>query len=103
MNLPIRTIVILIMAVAVLLTIAAMFLFFTRPSEDSLTFQMGCRVYCGEIEDKATASDYDKIIEISVIKAEELQGSEFMASCERLFKVDYPWECWSKNCCHWGR
>jgi len=97
-----KTIAVIIMAVVVIIAIAALFLQYARPSEDVVTFQIGCMTHCQEIQDLAQQQGSDSILRIGVEKAMELQNSDFYAACKRLYGVYYPWECWSKACCKWG-
>jgi len=103
MKLAISMIVTLISVVLVLLIVAAFFLIGIQhsPIEAQRTFAEGCARYCADI--LKDSQDTNKPIGVAAVeKGHALEGSDFIAACNRLYPETsgYPYLCWLNNCCY---
>ncbi len=95
MDLPIKTLAIVVTVILVLL--AVFFLFNSNKSVDEITsrnlFSEGCIKYCAEIA-RSNDTNY------AISKAESLEGTDFIKACKQLYpEIKYNWQCWNRNCC----
>jgi hypothetical protein len=102
MQLPLKSIVLLILVAVVLSTVAAFFLLGIQlsPLDSRRVFSEGCISFCREIEAEALATGR-RIDSIAIEKAESLAGSDFERACSQLYPDTrgYTYLCWNRNCC----
>lgn len=96
MKIPARLLAMIVIIVILLLMLIYIFNIQTSSSEIKYkdVFTQGCIKYCSEIE---RSSD---ITREAIKKSEELEGSDFIDACKKLYQdIKYNWQCWNRNCC----
>lgn len=101
MQTSVSSIIIVVIAVIVLVVIASFFLSGSDQNlDETKIFAQGCALYCNDIEREAESSN-EALELVAVRRASELQDSDFIRACNKLYPEteSYPYLCWNRGCC----